>query len=225
MKIILDLIKFKNSNFQKSKSIELILVIYVVLYLALFILSSFPELNHLLGLYPFIAMILALFFNRLFQLKTKVYKITTIILLILLITSSVASYEFLFTLQPIEDVSEIVDFLEEKNISYLYTTFFIKWRLIMESDEHIIASCDGLCPCVHRYPLYEEIVSKQTKTPIILRDGSLLNDKLKDYLYEHKIIFNTLSIDNKSIYYHFSEEIVPSDFVSNCKFLDGFPPK
>ena len=218
------LFKLKNSKIKKLKFLEIFVVFYLLLYFLAYLFSGFSDTQHLLPIYPFLAIVIALSFNYfLSSQKTKQYSIMAIVLLCLIIFSSIISYISIINLGNKEDESNIINFLNENEIKYAYTTYFIKWKMTFQSDENIIASCDGLCPCNYRYPLYEEIVSKQDKIAIILWDNSLLNAKLKDYIYEKNIIFNTFSINGKTAYYNFSEKVIPSDFIQNCKYGDGLP--
>lgn len=220
--IFKDIFRLNNSKIKKLKFIEIFIISYLLLYFLAYLVSGFSDTQHLLPIYPFLAIAMGISFNHFFSLqKAKQYSIMGIVLLCLVIFSSIISYISIIDSGNKDDESNIINFLNENEINYVYTTYFIKWKLLFQSNEDIIASCRGLCPCGYRYPLYEEVVSKQDKTAIILWNDSLLNAKLRDYLHEKNIIFSNFGINSKTIYYTFSERVLPSDFIHDCKFGDG----
>jgi len=224
--IFKDLFKLKNSKIEKLKFVEIFVISYLLLYFLAYLLSGFSDAQHLTPVYPFLAIAMGISFNHFFiSQKNKPYSIIGVILIALVIISSMISYISIIKSNPpnMEDESDVIKFLDENKIKYVYTTFFIKWKLIFQSNEDIIASCESLCPCNYAYPLYEEIVAQQNKTALILWDSSLLDGQLKNHLVEENITFNVFNINSKNIYYNLSPNVIPSDFVQHCKYSDGFP--
>lgn len=59
-----------------------------------------------------------------------------------------------------ESISKLIDFLNQRHASRVWTTYFVQWRLIFESNEQIIASSYNLMPGadIPRYLAYDSMV-------------------------------------------------------------------
>lgn len=163
--------------------IETALVVYLILYPVIFSVSgsigSSPR--YLVPLYPALAIVAARGVNWLCMDRNRVFNVTGIILLIALVVfgsinhsayigKSLVNDDVLIQGQvPVsrqtqgETISKIVDFLNKRQVSRVWCTYFVQWRLLFESNEEIIASSYKLIPGADtiRYPLYDTIVWQQ----------------------------------------------------------------
>lgn len=163
--------------------IEIVLVVYVILYPIVFSVSgrigSSPR--YLLPLYPALAIVAARGIDRLCTDRNRVFNVTGIILAIALAVigsmnhvadtgKSRVNDDVLVRgqtptnrLTPGDTVSKIIDFLKRRQVTRVWCTYFVQWRLVFESDEKIIASSYGLIPGgdTIRYPSYDAVVWEQ----------------------------------------------------------------
>ncbi len=216
-KIIIDLFRLKNTRISSRQSLELIMIIYIVLFFFSYALSGFSDTQHLLPVYPFFAILIGVSLSSLLNRQ----RFIAYLLILLLFTSSMISYVRIVNADDSENVDQVVNVLNENKIEFAYAEYFTQWKIIFQTDEKIIVSCNGLCPCGNRYPAYDKLVREQENPAIIMNDGSVLNDKLANYLMEANITFKSVNVQNKTIYFSFSRKVIPSDFVESCKYGDG----
>ena len=72
-----------------------------------------------------------------------------------------------------ELADELIDLLQEKEVQYVKTGYFLQWRLIFESEEAIIASSADYFPTVPRFAEYDEQVRSAGRFAIILHRDSI----------------------------------------------------
>jgi len=197
---------------------EVWFICYFLIFIILYSLSPFAGgcPRFLLPLYPFIPISIAFFLNWLWERK-RIQKAISSLLLVLLLFVDLGYDISLAKSDEVIDgrtrtsgkiASRIVKFLNDQDIKYIYTTYFLKWRIIFESNERIIAS-HYHHGTLHRYPLYERIVARAENFAYVfhLQDPSC--EFLEDYLKENSIDYKKETINGVAIYYNFSEEVRP----------------
>jgi hypothetical protein len=128
------------------------------------------------------------------------------------------------------NVENLTIFLKNNNIDRIYTEYHLKWQLLFDSNESIVASCIGLCPCRGKsYPLYDEVVDKEinlSRSGLVFNKNSTYERKLKDFLSKEKISFEVKEIQTNQytrvVFYNLSEKIKPKDFIDRCKYSDYY---
>jgi hypothetical protein len=160
--------------------IETLLVVYLIIYLIIFSVSgsigSGPR--YLLPLYPALAIVAARGVNWLCMDQNRMFNVAGIILLIALVVFGSINHlacigkgwvndDVFIQGQGLvhrqtsgETISKIIDFLNKRQVSRVWCTYFVQWRLLFESNEEIVASSYKLMPGADtlRYPLYDAIV-------------------------------------------------------------------
>ncbi len=163
--------------------IEIFLVAYMIIHSIVFSVSgkigSSPR--YLLPLYPALAIVAARGVGRLCTEKNRVFKVTGIILMIALVAFGAVNNAANMGRSRVNDdvlvtgqtptnretrgdtISKMIGFLNKRQVTRVWCTYFVQWRLIFESDEKIIASSYQLIPGgdTIRYPLYDTIVWEQ----------------------------------------------------------------
>ncbi len=201
-----------------SPSPELWFICYFFIFLILYSLSPFAGgcPRFLLPLYPLIPISIAFFLNWLWE-RRRIQRAISILLLVLLLSIGLRYDISLAKSDEVIDgkirtsgklASQIVEFLNENNIRYIYTTYFLKWRIIFESDEKIIAS-HRHHGTLHRYPLYEEIVERAENFAYVFHIQDPSGKFLEDYLKENDVQYEKEVIDGVAVYYNLSEEVRP----------------
>jgi len=214
---ILSLFSKKHLKTDESFKTPYILT-YFFLFLLLFVLSGFSDPTHFSPLLPLVCIIFAV---SIFELSKRFNKIIAALVILVLLLLSLISNINLITSDPLHDLSETIGFLEENNINRIYSTFFIKWRIIFETNEEIIASCDHLCPCGYRYPPYEQVVEQSDNFAYVIKEKSTLNLRIKSYLEENNTHYKEKKSDNLVIYYDISPRIRPSQMIESCIYQEG----
>ncbi len=201
-----------------SPSAETWIICYFFIFIILYSFSPYAGgcPRFLLPLYPFIPISIAFFLSWLWE-RRRIQRTISILLLVLLLFVDLGYDISLAKSDEVIDgkirtsgklASRIVKFLNDQDIRYIYTSYFLKWRIIFESNEGIIASHKhhGI---LHRYPLYEKIVERAENFAYVfhLQDPSC--EFLEDYLKENDIQYEKEMIDGVAIYYNFSEEVRP----------------
>jgi hypothetical protein len=174
--------KRKNS----PADIETLLVVYLVICPLLFsvsgnIGSAETGLRYLLPLYPALAIVAARGVAWLGQDQNRLFNVTGMILLsALVVFGSINQMAYLGQSWIYDDVfiegqgvvhrqtsgetiSKMIDFLNQRQVSRVWSTYFVQWRLLFESNEKIVASSYNLMPGADtpRYPLYDSMVWDQ----------------------------------------------------------------
>ena len=122
---------------------------------------------------------------------------------------------------PYMALPRAIDFLNQEDIKYVYTPYFLKWRLIFLTEEKIIASCDRLCACGYRYPEYELAVDNAKDYAYILHSESTLKKAIEEFLNMNKIGHKTKVIDTLTIYYDLKTR--PRDIITEpCPWQYAF---
>jgi len=124
-----------------------------------------------------------------------------------------------------ETVPRLISFLDSQGIEYIHTTHYIKYRLIFESQERIIASSEFFHPEKNYYPLYENMVreARPKQTAVVLyRESKYVGFvqqfmKEKGISYKRKqigeiVVFYNLSGDPLTYYFHQQRKIIMSTF-------------
>jgi hypothetical protein len=156
---------------------ETLLVVYLIIYPIIFSASGrIGAPRYLLPLYPALAIVAARGVNWLCMDQNRMFNVTGIILLIALVLFGAINHLTYIGKSWVNDdvfiggqrlvnretsgktISKIIDFLNERQVSRVWCTYFVQWRLLFESNEEIIASSDKLIPSTVRYPLYDAIV-------------------------------------------------------------------
>ncbi len=160
--------------------IETLLVVYLIIYPILFSASGSIGISprYLLPLYPALAIVAARGVDWLRLDQNRLVNVTGITLLIaLVVVGSLNHLAYLGKSWVNDDVfiqgqglvnretagetiSKIIDFLNQRQVSRVSSTYFVQWRLLFESNEKIVASSDKLIPGADtlRYPLYDAMV-------------------------------------------------------------------
>ncbi|MBW2981162.1 glycosyltransferase family 39 protein [Candidatus Woesearchaeota archaeon] len=213
-----------NQKFSKSIK-EFSKEFYILICIALFSLSffgaGFSGGYHLSPLFPLIAILLSIFIINVCK-RGSMYRLVSISLVAILLLAALIGNIELMKAEPAEDIIDIINFMREEGIDKAYSTYFIKWALIFESNEEIIVSCENLCPCVPRYPLYEEIVRDSDKFGYVLHDKSTINLKFRSYLDENEIRYKHKLFDGKIVYYGISEIVRPGMAIESCTYAEGY---
>jgi len=201
-----------------SPSAETWIICYFFIFIILYSFSPYAGgcPRFLLPLCPFIPVVIALFLNWLWE-RSRIQRAVSILLLVLLLFIGLKSDISLAKSDEVIDgkirtsgklASQIVKFLDDQDIRYIYTTYFLKWRIIFESNERIIASHKHH-GTLHRYPLYERIVERAEDFAYVFHIEDLSCKYLENYLKENGIQYEKEAIDGVAIYYNFSEKVRP----------------
>jgi hypothetical protein len=178
--------------------IEISLLLYLVLYLIVTATSpnSAASPRYLLPLFPALALVAGRSVSYLVQEKNRLLNLAGVILLAALILSGIVNHAAYIGPSSVADdviiegkgrvtlmtsgetIPAIIDYLEEQGVSRVWSTYFIQWRLIFESDEEIIASSVPFSPGAQRYPLYDDLV-RDSDGPVAIvlheQDSQLLS--------------------------------------------------
>jgi hypothetical protein len=214
---------------KKNLSKEIMIILLVIFYITTYFIRGMGKTRYLFSLYILVPFIIAYFLLNFFSSKKRLYKVLSIIFACLLLLSgifdNISIFRSDYPTAKTEKVPEIVDFLSQNNIGFVYTDLNLKWEIISVSNEKIIGSCDNMCFCggpggVSKYPLFEKMVDESSNYAIIVRDGSTLNRKLRSYLTEKSVLYKKQSISDKIIYYNFSKDTRPKEVMTNCTSND-----
>ncbi len=215
---------------------ELFLLGFLLFWITTYILSGFTDSRHFFPIFSFILMLVSvslvkidnLFTNFMRNKKSKTkfhssklfgfinIKISYVLIFILLLSSLFANLND-FKTKDTKSITNLVNFLEVNNITYVYTDHPTKWRLLFYTNEKIIASCN-ICQCVNQYPKIENLMQNKPDTSYVFYNSSSLIGKLTDYLDKSKISYKTYSIDNKMVIYNLSHEIDPIEVLTPCNW-------
>lgn len=219
------LLKKKNHRITKIKK-ETIFIIFIVIYILFYCFSAFAGVapRYFVPLMPYCIFLIAIFLVR--SNKKHIYFIFLILLLIIGVSDSLRLYQKGYVTDGIINTgyatsSKIIDFLKKEDINNVYTTYFLKWRIIFESNEDIIASCNYLCPCRYRYAPYEEDVEKADNFAYVFHNSSVFNKIFKEAFDRYNSTYKIKKIDDKIVFYGFSKPLRPN-FIKKCGWLNAF---
>jgi hypothetical protein len=202
--------KFSITNLRK----EFIILILIILFSLSYITKGTHNVHYLLPIFPFVLIIMSIFLIYIYK-KNKLLSLSLILILLLIglhqnitlinaqtTTEGIGEYNK----QNFEGIIELINFLKTKNINHIYTTDFIKWKVLFESKEEIIASCHYLCPCMtYNMPPYQEIVNNANNPAYIFFNDSDYNLRLINYLDENNITYKIEEMKAVNVYYNFSK--------------------
>jgi len=221
------ILSFFRKNSAKTKDIhipiEAAIIFYILLFAGLFYLRGADKPRYLLPAYPFFMLVIAIFIaefsKKISNMSLKVIFLSTIILIIPLVNLNEASLLYKRPASEIPQILQVKDVLLANNVIYVYAEYWIKWPIIFESNEQIIASCDHMCYCLgegrkSRYPKYEEIVNNSKNFGYVVREKSEYSRRFKEYLSMNNVSYNSERIGNFFVYYSLSKEIRP--WMINC---------
>jgi len=105
-----------------------------------------------------------------------------------------------------ETIPRVISFLDSQGIAYVHTTHYIKYRLIFESKEGIIASSEFFHPELKFYQVYENIVreEKHKSTAIVLYRESRYVAAFQRLLREEDIPYKKNEIGEMVVLYNFN---------------------
>jgi 4-amino-4-deoxy-L-arabinose transferase-like glycosyltransferase len=205
---------------------EAFFLIYIMIFIALYFLSGYTNAHHLFPIYPFLIFIIGIFFVKFIAKKSK---LAFLIIISVVITGNLIDNISLANYDPAVgdegDYKQIISFLNQINAKHVYAAYFEKWRIMFESNEKIIASCQDLCPCGYRYPAYEKEVNDSSDFVYVLNKGSRIENSLREYLQKNLIRHDKKEINNKVIFYSLSKKIRPNEFLKSCSYSDGLAPE
>lgn len=213
------LIPSKKFDIKPEKiSKETFILIYPVVFLAIFsfMTGAISSAAHrLVEIQPFIFIAISIFAVWLWDKRFKVFSLS--IILFLLSTGVYGNLILIRSEQRLdttESINNLISFLDNKNIKYVYSHSLISPDLIYASNEKIIAyeeSFDDIDPDF-RYPKYNELVDNATNYAFVYFKNSSTNKILKSYLDAFNISSQKKIIDNKVVYYSLSKNIRPKNF-------------
>lgn len=205
-------------RFSPDSKREIWIICYFFIFIILYSFSPFAGgcPRFLLPCYPFISISIAFLLDWLWE-KRRIQRAISILLLVLLLSIGLRYDISLAKSDEVIDgkirtsgklASQVVKFLNDQDIRYIYTTYFLQWRIIFESNERIIASHrhrGTFC----RYPIYEEIVERAENFAYVFHIQDPSCKFFEDYLRENDIQYEKEVIDGVAVYYNFSEEVRP----------------
>jgi len=113
-----------------------------------------------------------------------------------------------------ESIIEAVNFLHSQEIKSVITSVYIKYRLIFESKEEILASSEFIPPTDDPYLYYDRLVQGDRTGPFafVFFNVSPYNSALVHVLKEKKISWKEKSINELRIFYPFSRKQLENIF-------------
>jgi len=113
-----------------------------------------------------------------------------------------------------ESIIEAVNVLRSQGVKSVITSVYIKYRLIFESKEEILASSEFIPPTDDPYLYYDRLVQSDRTGPFafVFFNVSPYNSALLHMFKEKKISWKEKSINELTIYYPFSRRQVENIF-------------
>jgi len=214
---------------------KLAILLFISLYLASYCFANpyGPNVHRfLLLLYPYISIIIGELVIDLYKRKEVLKYFGMIIMIFFVIVGEVTyianmdkhsewlDQDYKITkdkkrpIEPIflktkgETITQVISFLNSQGIKYVNTTFFIKYRLIFESNETIIASSEFFYPEGDSNPFYEDIVrgAGSHSMAIVLYDGSGYSALVKKMVESREIPYRKKRIGEMIVLYPFHGE-------------------
>jgi len=210
---------------------ETFILIYPLIFLGIFSfmtggLNSLP--HRLIFIHLPIFIIISIFLVWLWNKKFKV--ISLLIILFLLSTGVYGNMIVIKGADPkvetTESINNLISFLDNKNIKYVYSDLINPLLLIFASNEKIIGAHESFSDIDpdFRYPQYNEMVNNASNYAFIFynnfTNSRISNKKLFElYLPAFDISYQKQILDNKIIYYSLSEEVRPEDYKTKHIFI------
>lgn len=201
------------------------ILVYVFVYLAADCLMNpyGPQVQRfLLLLYPYISIIEADFMIAIYDLGRRT-KYLGVVMLLFAAAIGEASYlgymgkksQWMdpdptgpYIRTEGDTISGIISFLRIAGIRYVHTTHYIKYRIIFESDEDIIASSEFFRFEKDYFPYYEAMVRKAAEQPVavVLYRMSRYVPFLQEVMRKNGISFKRKEVGEMVIFYPFPGE-------------------
>ena len=213
---------------------ESFIIVFMMIAMLSYMSKGTHSVRYLLLLYPFVFICMSLFTLNLFNKKDIFIKMFGVFLIIIFVgiglfqnidltranttVEGVGSYAE----QNFEGIMELIAFLDSHNIRYIYATYFIKWKVLFESKERIIASCYYFAPCGQGgyVPPYEDIVNNADDFAyVFLHTNFKYNILLTDYLKQHNVTYNLEKMKALNVYYNLSKDVRPDDFLEEWDLI------
>jgi len=103
---------------------------------------------------------------------------------------------------------ELIDFLDEHDISGIYTNYSTKWLVAFYSGERIIGS-DIYFNQMPRYMPYEEEIASMEKVPYVFPPGTEYMPLVERYLEKNAVRYRKTKLRGFTIIYDLSESLSP----------------
>ncbi len=200
---------------------EIFIIFNVLFFIIFWFLSGKNDISHIHTIYPFLPIMMAVFIYKTHENKKINKAIPAIITAIILLISLFEAAKVIYARDE-EYISDVASYLEENNIKYVYAPFFPKWKIIFETNEEVIASCQDLCPCGYNYPLYEKMVADSNTTTYIFDRGAKLNNMFTESLKKQDIGYRAIEFKNQLLY-QLEKPVKPDKIIAGCKDSDGWP--
>ncbi|MFA5319828.1 MAG: glycosyltransferase family 39 protein [Candidatus Omnitrophota bacterium] len=218
---------------------EIILLLVPVLFVIFCFFSPYcrPLVFHyryFFPLYPVFYLLTAISITTLFSGTVKMAKPFALAVVLLLSFISWRGVTGTFGKQDFWDASplpEVISFMKSEGIGYVYTDYFLKWQILFESEERVIASCDGLpffyfsefngasdCRIYgNSYPVYESVTDKAVRNNAPYAYLFALNPRLPYYEFlENYLCANKIG---------YSRKLIGGDFVVFYGLSRPLPPQ
>jgi len=205
-----------NLNLKKTSK-EVFLLGFSFFWIIAFILSGWMDDRHFLPIFPIILMTVAISIGRLQESKNFKMRMISWALLSLLLLSALMPLASAFFKPDKENISGTIDFLNQNNITHVYTNFPNKWKILFYTRENIIASCN-ICPCPGQYPGAEKQMINDKNTAYLFQNTSLIGRKIISYLNNASISYNNEKIDSSMLIYNLSEPINVTKIMPECEW-------
>jgi len=170
-----------SSDLRPESPLLLLPVLFIVVcFFSAYCRPTFFHYRYFFPLYPIFQIFCAVSLSALFSGKGRAVKACAlaVVSFIILISwrgaTGIAGKQDFWESYPLP---EAISRLKEKGIEYVYTEYFLKWQILFESGEEVIASCEGM-PFFYfsdfegasdsrvygsSYRLYEEVVDNAVR--------------------------------------------------------------
>ena len=220
------------------------IALYMFIFQIIFTFSNFSLIapRYLLPIMPSIFLVLALFIDRLLNIKKNITRVFAWLILItwaltgMIVTYSV-SKDFTvidgFTESYAPDLPRLVSELKSTGINRAYSEKFIQYRIIFYSREDIIVSRfrnprgGGVIgtPPFSMYPEYEKIVENDHRNAaVIFGNQPQILRYFEDYLHSIDAVFKKSKIGGFTYYYNLKPIFDSGDFITFI-LNQGYSPK
>ncbi len=200
----------REKNFLNNNALNIISIIllFIVIFFIFSVISKGTQRSprYFLPLYPLLAILIGYGLNTLIINHNILHRTGGVCVLLLLVCFGVFNHvsyirpcsvndDVLINEKDVVNVptscktlTGIMEYLKKEGISRVRATYFLKWRLLFESNEQMIASTHGLSPGGYRDILYDEYVNAGDKAALILHknDIQLKRFMSSSYCYKFK---------------------------------------
>jgi len=201
-----DLIKIFKSSYSKNYNNLLfnsvskisILLVFLIIYLFILFIKGNVRERYFFIPFMFIILIFSAFFSKLLKEKSylfkKRYKVVIIIIIILFLIYGFTEFVSLKKTSN-NGLNELVNFLDKNDIHFVYANYYLKWGIIFNSNEKIIASCENFGICDYRYIFYEDVVKKSNTSNFIFIENSTFEKRFINFINKNNIQYNKQSFN------------------------------